>query len=90
MQYLKDAYPIFAFLAVWLDEQGLSDLTDRFSDILKAGVFAVAGYGILDANVDKNTLFARGNSDCPGAARRVRNPGTAHIRCHSGKLRYST
>jgi len=55
VQYLKDAYPIFAFLAVWLDEQGLSDLTDRFADILKAGVFAVAGYGILDANVDKNT-----------------------------------
>ena len=55
VQYLKDAYPIFAFLAVWLDEQGLSDLTDTFADILKAGVFAVAGYGILDANVDKNT-----------------------------------
>ncbi len=54
VQYLKDAYPIFAFLAVWLDEHGLSDLTDTFADILKAGVFAVAGYGILDANVDKN------------------------------------
>jgi len=54
-QYLKDAYPIFAFLAVWMDEQGLSDLMVRFADILKAGVFAVAGYGILDANVDKNT-----------------------------------
>jgi hypothetical protein len=22
-QYLKDAYPVFAFLAVWLDEAGL-------------------------------------------------------------------
>ena len=51
-QYLKDAYPIFAFLAVWMDEQGLDDLVAKFADILKAGVFAVAGYGILDANVD--------------------------------------
>jgi hypothetical protein len=55
VQYLKDAYPIFAFLAVWMDEQGLSDLMHSFADILKTGVFAVAGYGILDANVDKNT-----------------------------------
>jgi hypothetical protein len=54
-QYLKDAYPIFAFLAVWMDEQGQDDLLERFAEILKAGVFAVAGYGILDANVDKNT-----------------------------------
>jgi hypothetical protein len=54
-QYLKDAYPIFAFLAVWMDEQGLDDLMERFAEILKAGLFAVAGYGILDANVDKNT-----------------------------------
>ena len=54
-QYLKDAYPIFAFLAVWMDELHLDDLMERFAEILKAGVFAVAGYGILDANVDKNT-----------------------------------
>ena len=53
-QYLKDAYPIFAFLAVWMDEQGLGDLLERFAEILKVGVFAVAGYGILDANVDRN------------------------------------
>jgi hypothetical protein len=51
-QYLKDAYPVFAFLAVWMDEEGLSNLVDNFGDILRAGVFAVAGYGILDANVD--------------------------------------
>ena len=54
-QYLKDAYPIFAFLAVWMDENGLDELLRRFAEILKAGVFAVAGYGILDANVDKNS-----------------------------------
>ena len=51
-QYLKDAYPVFAFLVVWMDEEGLHDLVERFGDILRAGVLAVAGYGILDANVD--------------------------------------
>jgi hypothetical protein len=55
IQYFKDAYPVFAFLAVWMDEEGLHDLVEKFGEILRAGVFAVAGYGILDANVDKNT-----------------------------------
>jgi hypothetical protein len=54
-QYFKDAYPVFAFLAVWMDEEGLKDLINDFGDILRAGVYAVAGYGILDANVDSNT-----------------------------------
>lgn len=54
LQYFKDAYPIFAFLAVWMDEEGLDDFVEKFGDILRAGVFAVAGYGILDANVDSN------------------------------------
>lgn len=52
LQYFKDAYPVFAFLAVWMDEEGLHDLVDQFADILRAGVYAVAGYGILDENVD--------------------------------------
>jgi hypothetical protein len=39
---------------VWLDEEGLRDLADQFADILRAGVFAVAGYGILDENVDSD------------------------------------
>lgn len=55
LQYFKDAYPVFAFLAVWMDEYGLTDLLDRFAEILRAGVFAVAGYGILDENVDRDT-----------------------------------
>jgi hypothetical protein len=55
LQYFKDAYPVFAFLAVWMDEMGLQDLVDSFGAILQAGVFAVAGYGILDENVDGNT-----------------------------------
>lgn len=53
-QYFKDAYPVFAFLAVWMDEEGLTDLVERFGEILQAGVFAVSGYGILDENVDSN------------------------------------
>jgi hypothetical protein len=55
LQYFKDAYPVFAFLVVWMDEQGLMDLLKDFGDILRAGVFAVAGYGILDENVDSDT-----------------------------------
>ena len=54
LQYFKDAYPVFAFLAVWMDEQSLDDLLARFDDVLRAGVLAVAGYGILDANVDSD------------------------------------
>jgi hypothetical protein len=55
LQYFKDAYPVFAFLAVWMDEEGLTDLLENFGNILRAGVFAVAGYGILDENVDSDT-----------------------------------
>ncbi len=55
LQYFKDAYPVFAFLAVWMDEEGLVDLLENFGEILRAGVFAVAGYGILDENVDSDT-----------------------------------
>ncbi len=54
LQYFKDAYPVFAFLAVWMDENGLSELVSLFGDILRAGVYAVAGYGIIDENVDSN------------------------------------
>lgn len=53
-QYFKDAYPVCAFLAVWMDEEGMDDLVVNFADVLRAGVFAVAGYGILDANVDSD------------------------------------
>lgn len=54
-QYFKDAYPIFTFVAVWLDEQGLADTLDQFPDVLRSAVYGVAGYGILDANVDSPT-----------------------------------
>jgi hypothetical protein len=52
LQYFKDAYPVFAFLAIWMDENGLTDYILKFDEILEAGVYAVAGYGILDDNVD--------------------------------------
>jgi hypothetical protein len=55
LQYFKDAYAVFAFLAVWMDEMHLDGLTSRFGEILQAGVFAVAGYGILDENVDSSS-----------------------------------
>jgi hypothetical protein len=51
-QYFKDAYPIFAFLAVWMEESGLTDFLTQFDDILRSAVYGVAGYGILDMNVD--------------------------------------
>ncbi len=55
LQYFKDAYPVFAFLAVWMDEEGLDELLENFGDFLRAGVYAVAGYGILDVNVDSRS-----------------------------------
>lgn len=55
-EYFKDAYPIFAFLAIWMEEEGLNNLLEKFEDILKAAVFGIAGYGILDVNVDKKEL----------------------------------
>ena len=54
-QYFKDAYPIFAFLAVWMDEMGLGDFLEHFDEILRSAVFGVAGYGILDVNVDDSS-----------------------------------
>ena len=42
LQYFKDAYLVFAFLVVWMNQQGLTDLLKHFGDILRAGVFAVA------------------------------------------------
>jgi hypothetical protein len=53
--YFTDAYPIFAFLVIWMEENGLHELLERYDEVLKAAVFAVAGYGILDENVDGAT-----------------------------------
>jgi hypothetical protein len=53
-QYFKDAYPIFAFLAIWMDEVGLDEYLQNYATILRSAVFGVAGYGILDENVDSS------------------------------------
>lgn len=53
-EYFKDAYPIYAFLAIWMGEEGLTDNLNRFGDILRAVAFGIAGYGILDVIVDGN------------------------------------
>lgn len=52
--YMNDAFPVFIFLAIWMDEMQLHHITKKFDDIIKAGVLAVSGYGILDYNLDDN------------------------------------
>lgn len=42
-QYFKDASPILAFLAVWMDEAGLNDFLADFSTVLRSAVSGVAG-----------------------------------------------
>jgi hypothetical protein len=37
-----------------MHEEGLTEYLANFAEVLRAGVFAVAGYGILDVNVDGN------------------------------------
>jgi hypothetical protein len=54
-EYFKDAYPIYAFLAIWMEEEGLNNLLEKFENILRAAVFGIAGYGILDVNVDEKS-----------------------------------
>lgn len=54
IQYFTDAYPVFAFLAIWMHENRLEGLLENFGEILEACVFAVSGYSILDDNVDSN------------------------------------
>lgn len=52
-EYFKDAYPIFSFLVIWMHEEKMNNLLERFSDILRAAVYGIAGYGIMDVNMDE-------------------------------------
>lgn len=54
LPYFKDAYGVFAFLAIWMDEGGMSDFLGNFDDALRSAEFGVALYGILDQDMDSN------------------------------------
>lgn len=57
-EYFTDAYPIYAFLVIWLSENKLKSIIESFDRILEAVVYGIAGYGILDVLVDSNTMNA--------------------------------
>lgn len=57
-EYFKDAYPVYAFLVIWMEEAGLSDYLHSFGDILRAVVYGIAGYGLLDVIVDGTNTFS--------------------------------
>ncbi len=52
--YFKDFYQIFAFLAIWMEDQGVGGIIKHFGTVIRAAVYGTAGYGILDANLDGN------------------------------------
>lgn len=51
-EYFTDAYPIYAFLVIWMHENKLDPILEKFDGILDAVVHGIAGYGILDVLVD--------------------------------------
>jgi hypothetical protein len=57
-EYFRDAYAVYEFLVIWMDEQGLSDNLNRFGKVLRAVAYGVAGYGILDVIVDGKDFSA--------------------------------
>jgi hypothetical protein len=53
-QYIQDAFPVFIMLAIWIKEIGLEEVIEKYDQVLKAGIYAVIGYSILDDNLDSN------------------------------------
>ena len=51
-EYFKDAYPVYAFLVIWMDHMKMNDHLSRFGNLLRSVVYGIAGYGILDVIVD--------------------------------------
>lgn len=95
VQYFKDAYPIFAFLAVWMDEMGLNEFLDRYDEILRSAVFGVTGNGILDENVDNASpspveILASQALICEyGSALLHKSRGRRNVSMHSTAIRPS-
>ncbi len=56
-EYFKDAYPIYAFLVIWMDHHNMVNQLSKFGDLLRAVMYGIAGYGILDVIVD-DTKFS--------------------------------
>lgn len=56
IEYFTDAYPIYAFLAIWMSENKLNEILSDFHKILEAVVDGIAGYGILDVIVDSTSF----------------------------------
>jgi hypothetical protein len=55
-EYFKDAYPIYAFLVIWMDHQNMTHQLSKFGDLLRAVMYGIAGYGILDVIVDEKNF----------------------------------
>ncbi|MDA1477226.1 hypothetical protein [Bacillus changyiensis] len=55
-EYFRDAYPIYAFLVIWMEENGLAENLNSFDGLLRAVVYGIAGYGILDVQVDEDNF----------------------------------
>lgn len=53
-QYIQDAFPVFIMLAIWVKEIGLHEVIEKYDQVIKAGIYAVIGYSILDDNLDSN------------------------------------
>lgn len=51
--YFSNMYPVLMMLLIWLDREGHKDVIEKFQNIYSSAMFGVAGYGILDTNLDE-------------------------------------
>ncbi len=57
-EYFTDAYPVYAFLVIWMHENEVRVPLLRYGDMLRAIMCGIAGYGLLDVIVDKDLDFS--------------------------------
>lgn len=57
-EYFTDAYPIYAFLVIWMYENHINEPLNRYGDMLRSIMCGIAGYGILDVIVDCDQNFS--------------------------------